>query len=250
MSNINTDYSRRTLEEYQNATSARNTGELGKSDFLNLLVAQLANQNPLEPAKDTEFIAQLATFSTLEQMQTLTQSYANTQASSMVGKYIEGYYTASYVGTDAEGNPEVREQKTAIAGLVDGYVIKSGVAYLQIQGLDSMYSVKMSDVERVVDAESIDGYDFNNSVLQSSNLIGKYVEGTSKVYGQNEDGTTNMDDVREVTAKGFVERIEIDQGVIMAVITVDGKEERLDVRSINYIAPTERASETTDDTDA
>ena len=44
-------------------------GELGKDEFLQLLVCQMKNQDPLEPEKDTQFIAQLAQFSALEQMQ-------------------------------------------------------------------------------------------------------------------------------------------------------------------------------------
>jgi len=44
------------------------TSELGKDEFLRLLIARLENQDPLEPSADGEFIAQLAQFSTLEQM--------------------------------------------------------------------------------------------------------------------------------------------------------------------------------------
>ncbi len=47
---------------------------LGKDDFLRLLVAQLRNQNPLEPMNDREFIAQLAQFSALEQMHNVSQA--------------------------------------------------------------------------------------------------------------------------------------------------------------------------------
>lgn len=43
-------------------------GGLGREEFLKLLIAQLENQDPLEPAQDTEFVAQLATFSSLEQL--------------------------------------------------------------------------------------------------------------------------------------------------------------------------------------
>lgn len=52
-----------------NNTTARKVGDkLGKDDFLKLLMTQLQNQDPSSPMDNTEFIAQMATFSTLEQM--------------------------------------------------------------------------------------------------------------------------------------------------------------------------------------
>ena len=68
---------------------------MGKDDFLKLMVAQLKYQNPMEPSKDLDFIAQTAQFSSLEQMTNLNakvielissnrQLYANT----MIGREI------------------------------------------------------------------------------------------------------------------------------------------------------------------
>ncbi|MBI3974217.1 MAG: hypothetical protein HY332_23310 [Chloroflexi bacterium] len=69
---------------------------LGKEDFLKLLLAQLSNQDPLRPMEDREFIAQLAQFNTLEQMQqanrnlvALIASQTLAQASALLGKQIE-----------------------------------------------------------------------------------------------------------------------------------------------------------------
>ncbi len=52
-------------------------GELGKDEFLTLLVTQMQNQDPLNPMDNTEMIAQLAQFSSLEQMQNLNESFTN-----------------------------------------------------------------------------------------------------------------------------------------------------------------------------
>ncbi len=72
---------------------------LGKDDFLNLLVAQLKNQDPLEPMESTEFTAQLAQFTSLEQLGNINDnleymkfyqaSLSRSQAVNFVGKTIE-----------------------------------------------------------------------------------------------------------------------------------------------------------------
>ena len=67
-------------------TAATNSGStLGKDAFLQLLVTQMKYQDPLNPSTDTEYIAQLATFSQLEELQNLNASYSNTQAYTLVG---------------------------------------------------------------------------------------------------------------------------------------------------------------------
>ncbi len=49
---------------------------LGKDAFMNLLVTQMQHQNPLEPQADGEFLAQLAQFSSLEQLQGINDNIA------------------------------------------------------------------------------------------------------------------------------------------------------------------------------
>lgn len=97
-------------------------GDLGKDEFLQLLVCQMKNQDPLEPAKDTDFIAQLAQFSALEQMQNLNETVMNSQAFSLVGKYVLINTTASD-GKISEVN-----------GVVDCITMKGGDVYMSVNG--------------------------------------------------------------------------------------------------------------------
>ena len=86
------------LDQYQIKSESKTNKDLGKNEFLNLLVAQLNNQNPLEPQGNGEFIAQLAQFSQVEGIEKLNtsmgsllsgyQSSQALQASSMVGRKV------------------------------------------------------------------------------------------------------------------------------------------------------------------
>jgi len=72
---------------------------MNKEDFLKLLMAQMKNQNPLEPINNQEFVAQLTSFSSLEQLENLNQnvsasvqlqkSQSNAAAMSLIGKKIK-----------------------------------------------------------------------------------------------------------------------------------------------------------------
>ncbi|GGY66337.1 flagellar hook assembly protein FlgD [Marinobacter zhanjiangensis] len=88
------------LAEFRAKQDSKATGsdDLGKNEFMELMIAQLKNQNPLEPKGNGEFIADLAQFSSLEEMQSLNSSVDSVvgefrstqalQASAMVGKSV------------------------------------------------------------------------------------------------------------------------------------------------------------------
>jgi len=92
---------------------------LDKNDFLQLLVTKLQYQDPLEPMQDEDFIAQLAQFSSLEQMNNIAegistsnewdymqmQSINNTMATGLIGKDIKATYNGVYL--DSENSPQI-----------------------------------------------------------------------------------------------------------------------------------------------
>ena len=74
----------------------KTSNELGKDDFLKLLITQLQNQDPTSPMENTEFISQMAQFSSLEQMTNMSSSFAkmaafinSSEAANTLGKTVE-----------------------------------------------------------------------------------------------------------------------------------------------------------------
>ena len=76
------------ISETSQKTERKSGDTLDKEDFLLLLVTQMQYQDPLEPTSNTEYVAQLAQFSELEQMQNLNSTTVNTSAYNLVGKEV------------------------------------------------------------------------------------------------------------------------------------------------------------------
>lgn len=121
------------------------TKELGKDAFMSLLVEQLRNQDPLQPTTNEKFIAELASFSSLEQMEQLNENLVGmvilqqsnallsqlTEGSALLGKQVRYFDQAS---------------QSAKEGAVDSVKIKDGLALLNIGGRD----IPLTDVTEVV----------------------------------------------------------------------------------------------------
>lgn len=175
----------RTLEGYQE--SQRNTrSQLGQDEFLKILTAQLANQDPLSPSSNGEFIAQMAQFSALEAMSEMSSGFMASQAYSMIGKYVY-----------------VQDGSDLVYGKVGGVVTEDGVNYLMIG--DKYFDAK--DVTGVMDPSAVES-DLDEQILQSANLIGKTI--TAQIT--NEDGETTT------TVNGEVEKLVVNDGAVYAVV--------------------------------
>ena len=114
---------------------------LGKDDFLKLLVAQLQNQDPMNPMSNTEFIAQMAQFSALEQMQNLSSEFSSMKALSLVGKMV---YAEKRIGN----SPDI----VTVLGRVERVSIFDGNVYLHVNGQD----IRMDDIVTVYSDEEAD----------------------------------------------------------------------------------------------
>ncbi len=88
---------------YGTAGAAQGKSVLGKDDFMKLMIAQLKNQDPLNPMDGTEFAAQLAQFSSLEQLSNLNQNVMDSiQANYYLTQSINNTLTATLIGKDVK----------------------------------------------------------------------------------------------------------------------------------------------------
>jgi flagellar basal-body rod modification protein FlgD len=104
-------------------------GSLGKDQFLKLFVAQLQHQDPMNPMNDSEFMAQMASFSTLEQVTNLAS--ANQQmAASMASNSAVGLIGRTVTYVDA--NDQIH------TGKVDKVTTAGGKPLLTVDGVDGV----------------------------------------------------------------------------------------------------------------
>lgn len=113
-------------------------GSLDKDAFLQLLVAQMQYQDPLEPTDNTEYISQLATFSSLEEMQNLNQSMTEGSAYNLVGKYVFVKVTNNKTGETFYDH-----------GMVEYVMRENGKVYISVN--DSLYNIE--DLDTVSDPD-------------------------------------------------------------------------------------------------
>lgn len=97
--------------------------ELGKDEFLKILAAQFRGQNPLEPLNDTEFIAQMAQFSSLEQLQNI---------SAKLDVFEEDLVWGQYMGLLGKELYALTVDDEFIEGIVTGVSFKNGQFQLEI----------------------------------------------------------------------------------------------------------------------
>lgn len=138
------------IPEATKSDSAEKNNSLGYDQFLQLLCAEMQYQDPLEPTSNTEYVAQLATFSQMEATLNMQNTLLTQSANSLVGQYV-------IVKSNEDG-------ASATAGFVDYVQYENDKQYLYING--NRYSLE--DVYQVADPEYMEAVTlaetFKNSV--------------------------------------------------------------------------------------
>ncbi|NTV14045.1 MAG: flagellar hook assembly protein FlgD [Desulfobulbaceae bacterium] len=119
----------------QTAVPSLSSAALGKEDFLKLLVAQLQNQDPLNPSDPTEFTAQLAQFSSLEQLFSVNSSLAQMAEASNNSQDLERLSSFALIGRQVEMQGPAFNFATAPVNF--GYTLDSSATAMSVKILNA-----------------------------------------------------------------------------------------------------------------
>lgn len=192
-----TELMQANYEKYKDKFVDSSADLVNSETFINLLVAEMTNQDPLEPTSNTEFITQMAQFSQLQYMQDTSKYSVASYASSLVGKTV--------TATKAEGKDVIVK-----TGVVE-QVIKNGDSYTVI--VDGT-SFSLSNITSVSDTApgsgnlpgGSTGSALGDAIARASMMIGMY----ATVSAETESGN--------VMDAGVITSIEVKDGVINVII--------------------------------
>ena len=149
-----------SLQRATNSSSTSNAAQrqtqLNTQSFLQLLTAQMSNQNPLDPVSDTQYFSQLAQLGQVQSLQTMEQTMKLGQVQSLIGKQVSGSIDQNGVSTN-------------VTGIVTGSSIQNGDYYLSVtDSAGNVQDVPLSGVQATSSSSSITNY---------SQLIGQKATG-------------------------------------------------------------------------
>ena len=178
--------------KYAKYFSDKQNGDLSVEDFYTLLLSEMTNQDPLEPTSNTEFISQMATFTSMRSQQdALYYSNAN-YASSLVGKTV-----IVSAGTGTTGG--------TISGVVSNVNMSGDSFTVTVNGRD--YAIK-NVVKIISDSQTVTGTsNIGSDGAYATSLIGKRVT----ISARNSSGAT-------VLEQGVVDSIEVQDGQFSVIV--------------------------------
>jgi flagellar basal-body rod modification protein FlgD len=156
------------LSTYKEAKSKTGSSELGKDDFLKLLITQLQNQDPTNPMNDTDFIAQMANFSSLEQMTNINSSINKLVEQDKQSQLISYH---QFIGQDVTWH-KVNELEDGTAEITEGSGTVAGIQFKEDQViilLDDGTELEPANISQVNETVK------ESAMMQASMMIGKMV---------------------------------------------------------------------------
>lgn len=137
--------------------AAAQSQDLDKGAFMELLVAQMRNQDPMEPTSNDQFIAQLAQFSSLEEMQGVNENLVGLavlqQSNALMSQLTD---SSALIGMTVEYEDPLTGE--VAVGQVASVKLEDGIAVLRIEGQD----VPLASITAVLGTEPGDGSDGSN----------------------------------------------------------------------------------------
>lgn len=168
------------LDYYKETQRKQPSNNLGKDEFLKILMVQLANQDPLNPMEDKEFIAQMAQFTSLEQMTKMASSFekfiafqkSNTLTGYVgwIGKQVD--WEVIIKNYDEEGNELEPTVETGI-GTIESIVNKGEIVEIHLHDGKIIYQDEIKKIQNQYETS------YENQLTMASQMIGKLVSWTN-----------------------------------------------------------------------
>lgn len=196
---------------------------LGKQDFLNLLVTQMRNQDPLDPMKGTEFAAQLAQFSSLEQLTNLNEAtQQGIVANSILTQSINNALSTTFIGKNVRASTDTFRY-SGDGNVKIGYTLNKAADNVQVKVYDesgNLVKVLIGDTSKGENTLKWDGtndkgeqvaagkYNFN---VEAKDASGNTVQAEKYIYGTvtgvrfKPEGTVFVIDGIEVSLSSILE---------------------------------------------
>ena len=184
-------------------SSAEQNDSLGKDVFLNLLITQLKNQDPLEPMEGTEFVTQLAQFSELDELRQLTGAQENLQN---YMSSLNNFASVSLLGKDVEFSGDQVTHQEGTSSEIQ-FSLPSDAAqvtvYLYDAGGNLVHTLNQGHMEAGKQTSIWNGTDETGQPLPS---------GTYRCEVVAKDGTEGLIAV-QLMERGTVQEVAFEDGV-------------------------------------
>ena len=142
--------SNQIMSSTSKTSNTKKSNTLNMENFLSLLVAEMQNQDPLEPTSNSDYMAQMATFSQVEATSEMNERVLSQTASNLIGKAV-------IVKTDTNSTGYA-------GGIVNGWQEIDGIVYLGNNG--TLYDI--NDVDQVIDKDYYEKWNNSGSTTGSN----------------------------------------------------------------------------------